>query len=62
MATSNKTPRRGRPQLYPLTANQEKSIRSKIAKGVTSREIEKKSLGVHSFAILRVRRAIRRGE
>lgn len=61
MASSNKTNRRGRPQLYPLTANQERSIRSKIAKGVTSREIES-SLGVHSFAILRVRRAIRRGE
>lgn len=51
----------GRPQLYPLTASQEKRIRTKIAKGVTSKEIEAE-LGVHAYAILRVRRALRRGE
>lgn len=61
MAKETAIARRGRPQLYPLTKKQELSIRAKIAKGVTSREIEE-SMGVHSFAILRVRRAIRRGE
>ena len=50
---------RGRPQLYPLTSNQERSIRSKINKGISSREIQE-TLGVHAFAVLRVRRALRR--
>ena len=49
----------GRPQSYPLTPAQEKSIRSRIAKGETSKMIEE-ALGVHAFAILRVRRALRK--
>lgn len=52
--------RRGRPQLYKLTSNQEKSIRSRISKGETSNSIIE-ALGVHEFAVLRVRRAMRNG-
>jgi hypothetical protein len=47
----------GRPQKYPLTANQEKSIRSRIAKGETSASIVS-ALGVHEYAVLRVRRSM----
>ena len=54
---SEKKAGRGRPQLYPLTSNQEKSVRSKIAKGVSSRVICEE-LGIHPFAVLRVRRQI----
>lgn len=58
MSQTKKVVGRGRPQMYPLTANQEKSIRSRIEKGQTSREIIA-AMGVHEFAVLRVRRAMR---
>lgn len=52
--------KRGRPQLYPLTGRQENSIKSKIEKGISSTQIIE-DLGVHPFAVLRVRRALRAG-
>lgn len=58
MATT-KTNGPGRPQLYPLTANQVKSIKSRIEKGETSNSIIE-ALGVHPFAVLRVRRQMKK--
>lgn len=49
---------RGRPQLYKLTSRQEQSIRSKIEKKIPSSKIIDE-MGVHEFAVLRVRRAMR---
>ena len=46
---------RGRPQLYPLTVGQVRSIESRLEKGQSAREIGE-ALGVHEFAVLRVRR------
>jgi hypothetical protein len=48
---------RGRPQKYPLTGNQVKSIESRIRKGQSLASISKE-LGVHSYAVLRVRRGM----
>lgn len=47
---------RGRPQLYPLTTAQENRVRALTAKGWTSKEIQEE-MGIHEFAVLRVRRA-----
>lgn len=58
MSKSTSVVKRGRPQLYPLTANQEKSIIARITKGETSASICE-ALSVHPFAVLRVRRGMR---
>lgn len=52
-----KTPGRGRPQKYPLTAGQTKRIEARLAKGQSAAFIAS-ALGVHEFAVLRVRRAL----
>lgn len=44
--------------MYKLTGMQERSIRSRIEKKVSSSKIMEE-LGVHEFAVLRVRRAMR---
>lgn len=53
---STKKRGRGRPQMYPLTTAQENRVRSLTAKGWTSKEIQE-AMGIHEFAVLRVRRA-----
>lgn len=52
MATQNGP---GRPQKYLLTANQVRSIQSRVAKGESTKTIAE-ALGVHEYAVLRVRR------
>ena len=48
---------RGRPQKYPLTAGQVRSITSRLTKGQSAGSIAEE-LGVHEFAVLRVRRSL----
>lgn len=55
MSTRKNTVERGRPQMYPLTANQIKSINARVKKGETTKGIAE-ALGVHEFAVLRIRR------
>jgi hypothetical protein len=52
-----KTTKRGRPQLYPLTGNQIRAIEARIIKGQSASFIAE-ALGVHEYAVLRVRRAM----
>lgn len=52
-----KPTKRGRPQLYPLTAAQTKRITARLEKGQSAASIAD-ALGVHEFAVLRVRRAL----
>jgi hypothetical protein len=54
MATK-KSVKRGRPQLYPLTASQFNSIQKRLAKGEKPKEICE-ALDVHPYAVLRVKR------
>lgn len=56
MSTPTKKRGRGRPQKYPLTGIQERAIRNRIEKGQTDGFIAE-ALGVHEYAVLRVRRA-----
>lgn len=56
MANTNKVGR-GRPQKYPLTARQIGKIQTRLAKGLSAAFIADE-LGVHEFAVLRVRRAL----
>lgn len=51
------TVKRGRPQKYPLTAAQVKRIQARLEKGQSAAGIAE-ALGVHEFAVLRVRRAL----
>jgi hypothetical protein len=51
------TTKRGRPQKYPLTASQIKRIEARLAKGQSAAFIAD-ALGVHEFAVLRVRRSL----
>jgi IS30 family transposase len=46
---------RGRPQLYPLTRAQEKMIKGRLEKGISVAKIAEE-LGVHEYAVLRVKR------
>jgi len=57
---STKKMGRGRPQLYPLNGTQVNSVKARIARGDTSKSIVEE-LGIHPFAVLRVRRALRKG-
>lgn len=52
-----KTAGRGRPQKYPLTAAQVRRIEARLEKGQSAATIAE-ALGVHEFAVLRVRRAL----
>lgn len=54
---NTKTVKRGRPQLYPLTQGQINRIEARLAKGQSAAFIAA-ALGVHEFAVLRVRRAL----
>ena len=56
MATTKKRGR-GRPQMYPLTKTQEAAIIRRLDKGISARQISEE-LGVHEFAVLRVRRGL----
>jgi hypothetical protein len=49
--------KRGRPQLYPLTARQEARVIARLEKGQSASFIAA-ALGVHEFAVLRVRRSL----
>lgn len=46
---------RGRPQTYPLTGQQVRSIQSRLAKGISVAKIATE-LDVHEFAVLRIKR------
>jgi hypothetical protein len=46
---------RGRPQMYPLTGVQINSILKRVGKGESTKAIAA-ALGVHEFAVLRIRR------
>lgn len=52
-----KVTKRGRPQLYPLTAGQERRVIARLEKGQSANFIAA-ALGVHEFAVLRVRRSL----
>jgi hypothetical protein len=52
-----KITKRGRPQLYPLTAGQINRIMARLEKGQSAAFIAD-ALGVHEFAVLRVRRSL----
>ncbi len=52
---------RGRPQLYPVNANQEKSIRSRFDKGQSLGDIATE-MDLHPSAVLRIRRLMRIGQ
>lgn len=56
MATTKKAGR-GRPQKYPLTTNQIKSISTRLNRGEKPSSIVE-ALGVHPFAVLRVKRGL----
>jgi hypothetical protein len=51
---------RGRPIEHPVTANQQKSIVSRFKRGETQLGIAE-ALGLHPFAVLRVRRMMLAG-
>lgn len=53
--TVKKSPQRGRPQLYPLTTVQEKSIRTRLKRGLGVAAIAAE-LGLEKFAVLRIKR------
>lgn len=55
MAIENK-PGRGRPQKYPLTKSQENSISKRLDKEESASTIAE-ALGVHPYAVLRVKRS-----
>ncbi len=58
MANTNTKKRgRGRPQLYPLTPGQTNRVMARLEKGQSAREIAE-ALGIHEFAVLRVRRSL----
>lgn len=46
---------RGRPQSYPLTSKQVKMIQTRLNNGLSAAKIANE-LGVHEFAVLRIRR------
>jgi hypothetical protein len=48
----------GRPRMYPTTGRQNQSIRRMFTAGKTFAQIQDK-LGVHEYAVLRVRRQMR---
>jgi hypothetical protein len=58
-SSTSDAPRRGRPQKYPLTRVQEKSIRTRILRGESTTAITGE-LNVHAFAVLRVRRQMKK--
>lgn len=58
MANSSK---RGRPISHPLNSRQVKAITARLTKGLQSRAEIAAELGVHPYAVLRVKRAMTAG-